>query len=108
MRTDQYPYTEDLQRLEASSSNKGKSLAVTELPKNSITTQLLWRRWSQALKHHPNKAFRDYIVTGLKEGFKFGYKDSEYRPAKTNIDQHWSSPTRYQDICKRSVHLGES
>ena len=75
MRTDQYPYKEDLQRLEACTSNKGKSL-LQKLPKNSITIPLVWRRWSQAQEHHPNREFRNYIITGLKEGFRTGFKDS--------------------------------
>ena len=88
---DRYPYTEDLQRLEACSSNKGKSL-LQKLTKNSITTPLVWRRWSQALEHHPDRAFRDYIVTGLKEGFRIGFKDSEYCPAKSNMRSALEQP----------------
>ena len=41
---------------------------------------------------HPNRAFRDYIITGLKEGFRIGFKDSEYRPAKTNIRSALEQP----------------
>ena len=44
------------------------------------------------MEHHPNRAFRDYIVTGLKEGFKIGFKDSEYRPAKRNMRSALEQP----------------
>ena len=64
---------EDLLKLEACTSN------------NSITTPLEWRKWNLALEHYPDKAFKDYIVKGLKEGFRIGYKGPSYQSAKTNI-----------------------
>ena len=48
-------------------------------------TPLVWRRWSLALEDHPDKEFRDYIVTGLREGFRIGFKGLECHPAKTNM-----------------------
>ena len=59
-RTDQYSYTDNQQRLEACTSRKGEGLLQT-LSKTSIMTLLVWGRWSQALKDHPDKELRDYM-----------------------------------------------
>ena len=109
MRTDQYPYTEDLQRLEACTSNKGKNL-LQKLPKNSITTPLVWRRRIQAQEHHPDRVFRDHIITGLKEGFRIGFKDSKYHPAKTNmrlaLEQPHTVSSYLQEECATGRVIG--
>ena len=44
------------------------------------------------MEHHPDKAFRDYIVSGLREGFRIGFKGHECRPAKTNIKSPLEQP----------------
>ena len=89
--TNWYPYTDDLLKLEACTSRKGENL-LQKLSKSSITTPLVWRRWSQALENHPDKAFRDYIVSGLKEGFRIGFKGRKCRPAKTNMKSALEQP----------------
>ena len=62
------------------------------------------------MEHHPDRAFRDYIVTGLKEGFRIGFKDSEYRPAKTNMRSALEQPhtvSRYlQEECATGRVIG--
>ena len=62
------------------------------------------------MKHHLNRAFRDYIVTGLKEGFRIGFKYSEYRPAKTNMRSALEQPhtvSRYlQEECATGRVIG--
>ena len=37
------------------------------------TSPLRWQEWAAALAAHPDKRFTEYIVTGIKEGFRVGY-----------------------------------
>ena len=55
------------------------------LPRTSITTPLDWRAWSQALSSHPDRAFREYIISGLKKGFKIGFNGVRCSSATGNM-----------------------
>ena len=38
-----------------------------------VATSLRWEIWQEALIAHPDREMVDYIVTGLREGFRIGY-----------------------------------
>ena len=66
---------EDLLSLDACRpSNMDKALPL-EL--QGITTPLDWREWDKALAAHPDQQFREYIVNGIKEGFRLGFDYSK-------------------------------
>ena len=38
-----------------------------------VVTPLQWREWDLTLSRHPDQRFRDYIVRGLRFGFRVGF-----------------------------------
>ena len=42
-----------------------------------VVTPLRWRMWDLALTGHPDTRFRDYIVRGIREGFRIGFNYSK-------------------------------
>lgn len=40
---------------------------------DTITTPLNWQAWDEALAGHPDQRFRQYIVEGVRDGFRIGY-----------------------------------
>lgn len=40
---------------------------------NSIVSPLDWRQWQASLSRHPDKAFADFVVGGIRDGFRVGY-----------------------------------
>ena len=64
---------EDLQRMEMCATTEGLNL-LSKLASVSITSPLQWRVWDEALRDHPDQRFRNYIVTGLRDGFRIGFQ----------------------------------
>ena len=42
-----------------------------------MVTPLRWRCWEQALSNHPDPQFRNYVVSGIREGFCIGFDYSK-------------------------------
>ena len=64
-----YPYTEDLLTL----SNTSKTAEQqADIPKGSsrVNTPLVWTEWDKALTAHPDRHFRDYLLTGIRQGLE--------------------------------------
>ena len=68
-----YPYTGDLLRLHSYRPSK-----PTQLPLScqTITTPLVDSEWERALADHPDRQFVDYILQGIREGFRIGFDHS--------------------------------
>ena len=66
-----YEYMEDLLALDACRPPD----ALKELPPGlrEVRTPLDWREWDKALAAHPDQRFREYIVRGIREGFRVGF-----------------------------------
>ena len=62
------------------------------------------------MEHYLDKAFKDYIVEGLKEGFRIGYKGPSCWSAKTNMKSALEQSqvvSRYlQDECAAGRVIG--
>ena len=69
------------------SMKKGKSLS--DHRKNSevnIITPLPFSAWAQGLRTHPDRAFVDYVVNSIKEGFRIGFNRScLLKSARSNL-----------------------
>ena len=50
----------------------------------AINTPLRWQAWERALRTHPDKQFTEYLVSGLREGFRVGFKYP--RPCRSSAD----------------------
>ena len=70
-----YEYMDDLQRLDACRPWG----SPTSIPSwmDGVVTPLRWRCWEQALSNHPDPQFRDYVVSGIREGFRIGFDYSK-------------------------------
>ena len=64
-----YPYTEDLQELDAC-----RLECPVVLPQylRQVVTPLCWEQWDQVLAAHPDQRFRRYVVEGVRNGFRVG------------------------------------
>ena len=53
-------------------------MTLTELANNmrQVNTPLVWQAWDSCLAHHPDQAFRRYIVEGIRYGFRVGFNYS--------------------------------
>ena len=65
-----YPYMEDLLRIDAC-----RPMQAVRLPERlgRINTPLSWSEWDRALASHPDQRFRQYIVEGIRYGFRVGF-----------------------------------
>ena len=64
-----YPYTSDLLCLDACrppASSLPPALAA-------VSTPLVIPAWELALQAHPDRAFAQYIIDGLRHGFRIGF-----------------------------------
>ena len=53
---------------------------------NNVTTPLIVSKWEEALKHYPERAFADYVIRGLSQGFRIGFNYKVVcRSARTNM-----------------------
>ena len=65
-----YRYSEDLKALD-----RCRSAAPVRLPHSldCIVTPLSWRGWQVNLAHHPDRAFANWLVGGICDGFRIGF-----------------------------------
>ena len=74
---------------------------------SKVVTSLIVPAWSTALAPHPDRAFADYIVRGLNEGFRIGYKrGTPLRSAKTNMLSASQQPGVVDDYLSKELSLG--
>jgi len=62
---------EDLQHLDACRPLEGQSFVPPWL--DGVITPLKWKAWEQAMANHPDHRFREYVVNGIREGFRVGF-----------------------------------
>ena len=94
-----YPYTGDLLAL-ASISKATSRPQQTSIPGiSSISTPLFLSAWVQALQAYPDNDLREYILTGIQEGFYLGFNHrQQLSPAKANMSSamaHQSPVDKY-------------
>lgn len=78
-----YQYTDDLVKLQS------QGLPTCSLPMHlqSINTPLQVEAWERCLEKHPDLAFVDYILSGIKCGFRIGF-DTEQQLVKSKHNMH--------------------
>ena len=65
-------YTQDLIALDSCRPRCGMAL-LPPSPEDTINTSLTWSALEETLHNHPDRLFREYIVSGLKDGFRVGF-----------------------------------
>ena len=73
-----------------------------------ITTPLIAATWEEALRQHPAKQFRDYVVSGIKSGFRvsFDYTNHKLVSSKSNMLSASSNPQIIEEYLQHEVSLG--
>ncbi len=46
-------------------------------------TPLHWREWGVSLRNHPDRNFANFVVNGIKEGFRIGFDYTSHRCKKS-------------------------
>ena len=63
-----------------------------------VVTPLKWRRWDLVLTGHLDNQFRDYIVNGIREGFRIRYDYSKCcEPTRKNMGSARQNPAVVSD-----------
>lgn len=78
-----YRYMDDLRKLDAC-----RPLPGTVVPEaiQGVRTPLRVAEWDCQLRHHPDQRFREFIVRGIREGFRVGFDYSrECQASKRNM-----------------------
>ena len=67
----------------------------------SISTPLKWEAWATELDSHPDREYAQYIVAGIKQGFRIGFNYESHRcnSAKSNM---FSAVQHPQPISRRT------
>ena len=76
-----YPYTKDLESLEACTSPNTCSMSSAIA---AITTPLLADQWEKELETHPDRQFASYIVSGIRSGFHIGFNRAKVIPVSAS------------------------
>ncbi len=94
-----YCFTRQLQELERRSEGpRSRALPGAE----QVVTPLMWERWQEALGDHPDGEWVEFLVTGIKEGFRLGHDQSrvvlqERRGTMYEASQHVEVIRAYLD-----------
>ncbi len=67
-----YPYRNELRALEGRRPKKGSRELPPEFAK--VTTPLVVTEWSTSMSQHPDEWYAAYIESGLREGFRIGFR----------------------------------
>ena len=65
-----YPGLEDLKALD-----QCRKVPLRRVPPalQGMATPLRWEVWQEAMSSHPDRELVEYIIAGLREGFRIGY-----------------------------------
>lgn len=50
----------------------------------TVNSPLDWRQWESCLADHSNRAYREYLLCGIHEGFRVGYDYSQSLPIRSS------------------------
>ena len=101
-----YKYTKDL--LEMDSRKSGVSLSGIPCELQGIQTPLQADVWEEYLRTHPDKDFCEYLLSGIRRGFRLGfdYCRSSCVKAKSNMKSALENATVVDEYIAEEVKLG--
>ena len=99
-----YPYTTHLKELDR--RRPGKQEVPVWL--KSKSSPLVVEEWERQLKYHPDGEYKEYLLTGLRRGFRIGfdYGSHRCRSAKTNMKSALQNPAVVDRYLATEVGLG--
>lgn len=98
-----YSYMGDLRTLQG---RKGADRAPPEVA--GVSTPLVVAEWRRCLANHPDREFVGYILQGLEEGFRLGfrYTGRSNKSAKSNMHSAAERPEVINSYLAKEVELG--
>ena len=74
----------------------------------AITTPLVPSRWCEFLQHHPDTVFSSYILEGITEGFRIGFKycGHSLKPRSRNLLSAYEHQSVVESYIEKEVLLG--
>ena len=98
-----YPYRDQLRALE---SFKPPFPVIQPAGLKQITTPLDSALWEEALSSHPDKQFAEYVVSGIKEGFRIGFNyGCKVVSSKNDMLSALENPQVIEDYLQNEVQL---
>ena len=72
-----------------------------------VATPLIWREWDRDLSNHPSLEFREYILGGIKNGFRIGFnRRANCRSASRNLHSALENAAVVREYLAKEVSLG--
>ena len=97
-----YRFTNDLLALESASPK------LHQLPyEASISSPLKLKAWEKALSSIPDKAFANFILRGISQGFRIGVHEGQtFKPLRRNLKSAYDHPEVVTNYLQREETLG--
>ena len=105
--TGQYRYREDLKGLETCEPPQlgGNQEHIHVLC--NVSTPLHIEAWQEALATHPDSVFQEYIMKGLRQGFRIGFSHSQgLQTARKNMHSASQHPEVVSEFISKERDLG--
>ena len=80
-----YPYTADLLGLSKSHPSTSPKEKVIQEKLSETVTPLQFTQWEALLADHPDRTYVDYILAGIREGFRIGFAWDEVASGKLKL-----------------------
>ena len=103
--TGSYEYMDDLMQLDACRPEVSNHLPPAM---NEVVTPLSWQAWDSELAGHPDQRFREYVVNGLRYGFRVGfdYTHTSCRKSDGNLASVRNQPQIVRDYLAEECAQG--
>ena len=101
--TDSYQYTENLLALDQCCPQPGKVSVQERL--EGVYSPLVVHRWEQMLVHHPDRRFTEYLLSGIKDGFRIGFCRSGADHSSSSARKNMYSTLDHPEVVR--VYLSE-
>ncbi len=101
----EYQYTEDLLGLDRCRPVGGRTVPdfLRLLP-----SSLKWESWRQVVRHHRDKQFTCYILEGIRDRFRIGYRGRGdwHRPVQANMGSALEHPEVVREFLAEECREG--
>ena len=100
-----YMYMGDLQKMDACRPSRAPPIRAEP---SHIATPLRTEIWKEELRAHSDQVFAQYLVRGLEQGFRIGYRHSSHRcvAAKCNMVSALQHPEPIEAYLSKEVGAG--
>lgn len=101
---DTYPYMQQLASLDAQRPQQPLPLRPANL--QQITTPLHPHKWEELLQNYPDRDLAQYVVAGLRNGFRIGFnRDAKLKACSHNMLSATQFPQVIDDYLRQELEL---